>query len=233
MYYHNGEVKPIWRGRMHAVSLSLFVIYGEVLLVWASTRTEDTERRIAATVLFVGSTLLCFAISADFHLYPFESPASEDLARRADHIGVVLLCFGNAIPVALLVYTHTAMVVFLVLSAVFTALAVLYSCVKKLEPQPTDRLASTLYCLLVATQFIFAYQVWDAVPHWVFALWLTSYVIEGLGALCYQLGLGDSELWYCCCPPAVFGSHELFHLATVVGQLLLCTVHFYLIAIRG
>lgn len=231
MHYHNGEVKPVWRGRMHVVSLVLFVVYGIVLVLWASSRVDDTEKRIAAAIVFVGCTLLCFAISADFHLYPFASPETEDMARRADHIGVALLCFGNAVPVALLVYTHTAMVVFLVLSAVFTTAAVVYSCIKELEPKPADRLSSVLYCLLVSTQFIFAYQVWDGVPHWAFALWLTSYLVEGLGALCYQLGIGDTE-WYCCCPSTVWGAHEFFHLATVIGQLLLCTVHFYLIAIR-
>lgn len=230
--YFDGELKPATRGWIHDLSLVVIGVYGIVLVMWASSRATDTERRVASALVFVGCTMVCFAVSAFYHLHLFQTPETENRARRTDHACVALLCFGNAFPMALLVYSHTSMIVFLVVSSVITAAAMVYSWAKELEERHANRAASVMYCLLVLSQFIFAHEVYWWTPHWVFALWITVYVVQGLGALCYQLDLGSSDKWYCCCPPSVFGAHELFHLASVLGQLLLCVVHFYVIALR-
>lgn len=239
MRYKSGEVKPLYRGVFHEASIALFAVYGAILVLWASTRGTDQTHRIVSAVVFPFGTLLCFLVSAVYHRKDWKTAQAENVARRFDHMCINVLHFCNGLPIALLVYSYPARVTWFAVSGTVALVGIAYSwykAIEELDPgeqmTTTNRLASVMYCVLVLSQFMFAHQVFWWTPGWVFGLWVTSYIIEGLGALAYQLHVGDTDKWWCFCPPADFSSHEIFHLCTILGQLMLCVVHFDIIAIR-
>lgn len=231
-YYQDGNPKSVARGWLHEYAALAFLVYGVVLVLLAAAQPERTQDRVAAALVFVMGTLLCFSISAAYHRIEWGSAERENTVRRWDHACISVLLFADAFPMALLVYSHVAMLIFLGVSGAVALAAMVYSWRKELEAKQTNALACGMYIVLATLQFSFAHQVyWWAGPHWVFALWITSYAVDALGAAAYKFGLGDTE-YYCCCHPSVFSSHDIFHACTVAAQAMLAIVHFYVIVVR-
>ena len=90
------EVKPTWRGWIHAGTFPLAIVLGIVLLVLA----DGMAARVSGAVFFA-SSLLLFGVSALYHRFNW-SPTIKRLLKRADHSNIFLLIAGTYTPLAVL-----------------------------------------------------------------------------------------------------------------------------------
>ncbi len=90
------EVRPTWRGWIHAVTAPVAVVAGLVLVALA----DGPEARWACVVFALTSVLL-FGNSALYHRVDW-SPPMKRLLKRVDHANIFLLIAGTYTPLALL-----------------------------------------------------------------------------------------------------------------------------------
>src|SRR5690554_1358487 len=88
------EVKPTWRGWLHAVTFPIAIVAGIVLIVLA----EGAPAKWAAAV-FMASSLLLFGNSALYHRIDW-APKTKLILKRIDHANILLLIAGTYTPLA-------------------------------------------------------------------------------------------------------------------------------------
>jgi hemolysin III len=202
--------KPLLRGWLHLVAFCVTIVAGPILV----TRAPNASTAVALTVYAISMAGL-FGVSASFHRKNW-SPAARRKMRRVDH------------------------------STIFVAIAGTYTAVAALALSGWTQVLSLCIVWIGAAAGITLRQVWLDAPKWAVAI---PYVVVGWSALLFvpQLlaGLGGTgfgllvvggaaytggalvyalrrpDPW-----PSVFGYHEVFHTATVVGA----TLHFVVIA---
>ena len=90
------EVKPRWRGWIHAGTFPVAVAGGIVLISLAHGATAKW-----ASAVFMLTSMLLFGISALYHRIDWQ-PKTKQLFRRLDHANIFLLIAGTYTPIALL-----------------------------------------------------------------------------------------------------------------------------------
>src|SRR3954469_5479951 len=88
------DVKPTWRGWIHAGTFPLALVAGIVLIVVA----DGSAAKWSAAV-FMATSLLLFGISAVYHRFNW-SPKVKAVFRRLDHSNIFLLIAGTYTPLA-------------------------------------------------------------------------------------------------------------------------------------
>ena len=199
VYDHITEsFRPKWRGRVHAAAAPLFAGAGGVLAFLASGVA------IIASLVFATSMLVCFGVSASYHIVA-KTKSSQQLMQRLDHAAINILIAGTATPIYVLgVPTWWSPY----LLAVTWAGALLGVVLK--VTQRGWRLASGLYLLT-------GWIALAALPAlWVFAGATVAILILG-GGVFYTVGAVLFWLRKLNIKPEVFGYHESWHVATVLG----------------
>ena len=90
------EVKPTWRGWIHAGTFPVAIAAGIVLIALA----QGTPAKWAAAVFMVTSLLL-FGNSALYHRFNW-GPKTKAVLKRIDHANILLLIAGTYTPLATL-----------------------------------------------------------------------------------------------------------------------------------
>lgn len=90
------DVKPTWRGWIHAGTFPLAIVLGIVLLVLA----HGVPAKVSSAV-FVLCSLLLFGVSALYHRINWK-PRAKSLLRRFDHANIFLLIAGSYTPITVL-----------------------------------------------------------------------------------------------------------------------------------
>jgi hemolysin III len=88
------EIKPTWRGWLHAGTFPVAIAAGIVLIVLA----DGTPAKWAAAV-FMASSLLLFGNSALYHRIDWK-PKTKLILKRIDHANILLLIAGTYTPLA-------------------------------------------------------------------------------------------------------------------------------------
>ncbi|MCC4906798.1 hemolysin III family protein [Microbacterium sp. cx-59] len=206
------EVKPTWRGWIHAGTFPVAVIAGIVLVVVA----DGAPAKWAAAVFALSSVLL-FGNSALYHRFDWP-PRTKLLLKRIDHANILLLIAGTYTPLAVLALPPSKSVLLLSLVWGGAALGILFRVFWVNAPR---LLYVALYLLLG----------WAAVMYMpdLFAANVVMMVLVIVGGLLYTFGavvyaIKRPNPW-----PGVFGFHEIFHVCTVLaflchwtGSLLIC-----------
>ncbi|MEY3908872.1 MAG: hypothetical protein RLZZ90_779 [Actinomycetota bacterium] len=87
------EIKPTWRGWIHAGVLPIVIVGGIVLVMLAN----GTPAKIT-TAIFFASSLLLFGNSALYHRFNW-SPKVKLALKRIDHANIFLLIAGSYTPI--------------------------------------------------------------------------------------------------------------------------------------
>src|SRR6478609_8972642 len=103
------EVKPTWRGWIHAGTFPVTIAAGIVLIVLA----EGAPAKWASAV-FVLSSMLLFGNSALYHRFNCK-PKTKLVLKRIDHANIFLLIAGTYTPLAVLALPPDKGVLLLVL----------------------------------------------------------------------------------------------------------------------
>lgn len=196
------EIRPTWRGWIHAAVFPVALVAGIVLIVVS----QGAQAKWAAAV-FMATSLLLFGNSALYHRFDW-SPRVKVVLKRIDHANILLLIAGTYTPLATLALPPEKGVLLLSLVWSGALLGILFRVFWINAPR---WLYVALYLLLG----------WAAVMYLVDLLHanVAMMVLVIVGGLLYTGGaivyaLKKPNPW-----PGHFGFHEIFHVCTVLAFL--------------
>ena len=196
------DLKPTWRGWIHAGTFPVTIAAGIVLLVLA-----DGAAAKWSSAVFVVSSMLLFGNSALYHRFNWK-PRTRVILKRIDHANIFLLIAGSYTPITVLALPPSKAV--LLLSLVWGG-AILGIAFRVFWIHAPRWLYVPLYLLLGwgAMMFIVDFFRADVV---MMTLILAGVLCYSVGAVVYGLKKPNPV-------PGVFGFHEIFHTLTVVAFL--------------
>jgi len=200
--YDRADVKPTWRGWIHAGTFPLAIVLGVILIVAA-----DGAAATISSSVFVASSLLLFGISALYHRIDW-SPTTKAVFKRLDHANIFLLIAGSYTPITVLALPHDKSVLLLWLVWTGAGIGILFRVFWIGAPR---WLYVPLYLLLGYASLIFIVDFFQAN-----AVMMTLILV---GGLCYTVGAIVYGLKKPNPFPGKFGFHEIFHTLTLVAFL--------------
>ncbi|TFD28178.1 MULTISPECIES: PAQR family membrane homeostasis protein TrhA [Cryobacterium] len=199
---HPEDVKPTWRGWIHAGTFPVTIVAGIVLLVLA----EGSAAKISSAV-FVLSSMLLFGNSALYHRFNWQ-PRTRIMLKRIDHANIFLLIAGSYTPITVLALPPAKATLLLWLVWGGAGLGIIFRVFWIHAPR---WLYVPLYLVLGYGALLFIVDFFQAnAPMMTLIL---------IGGLCYTVGAVIYGLKKPNPIPGVFGFHEIFHTLTVVAFL--------------
>nr|WP_201471548.1 hemolysin III family protein [Microbacterium hydrocarbonoxydans] len=196
------DIKPTWRGWLHAATFPVAIVAGIVLIAVA----QGGAAKWAAAV-FMATSLLLFGNSALYHRIDW-SPKVKMILKRIDHANILLLIAGTYTPLAVLALPPEKGSLLLVFVWSGALLGILFRVFWINAPR---WLYVALYLLLGWAAVMYLADLFVAN-----ATMMALVIIGGLlytgGAVIYALKKPNP--W-----PGHFGFHEIFHLCTVLAFL--------------
>lgn len=196
------DIRPTWRGWIHAATFPVAIAAGIVLIVLADGAAAKT-----ASAVFMATSLLLFGNSALYHRFDW-SPRVKTILKRIDHANILLLIAGTYTPIAVLALPSEKGMLLLALVWGGAVLGILFRVFWIHAPR---WLYVALYLLLG----------WAAVMYLVDLLQanVAMMVLVCVGGLLYTAGavvyaMKRPNPW-----PGHFGFHEIFHVCTVLAFL--------------
>jgi hemolysin III len=196
------DVKPTWRGWIHAGTFPLAIAAGIVLISLA----EGAPAKWSAAVFMVTSLLL-FGISAVYHRFNW-SPKVKAIFRRIDHSNIFLLIAGTYTPLAICALPPDKALILLSLVWGGALLGIGFRIFWLKAPR---LLYVALYIVLGWAAMMYIVDLVNANVA-MMVLVLVGGVAYTVGAVFYAIKRPNPI-------PGVFGFHELFHSATVIAFL--------------
>jgi hemolysin III len=196
------EIKPTWRGWIHAGTFPVALAAGVILIIVA----QGAPAKWAAAV-FMTTSLLLFGNSALYHRFNWR-PKVKGILKRIDHANILLLIAGTYTPLAVLALEPQkgALLLFLVWGGAL--LGILFRVFWINAPR---WLYVALYLLLGWAAVMYMVDLLRAGAA-MMVLVCVGGVLYTIGAVIY--GMKKPNPW-----PGRFGFHEIFHVCTVLAFL--------------
>jgi hemolysin III len=195
------EVKPRFRGWLHAATAPLTLAAGIVLIALSPNAATR-----AGSAIFASSALVLFTVSAVYHRGTW-SPRAWAFLRRFDHANIFVLIAGSYTPFTLLLLEGRDRTVLLTVVWVGAGLGVAF---RVLWPHAPRWLYTPIYIALGwAAIFYFADFVANAGTA-VLTLMVVGGLLYTLGGVVYGLRRPNPS-------PTWFGFHEVFHTLTILA----------------
>ncbi|RLP76377.1 hemolysin III family protein [Mycetocola tolaasinivorans] len=196
------EVKPSWRGWIHAGTFPVTIAAGIVLI----TLAHGAEAKWASAV-FTLTSMLLFGNSALYHRINWK-PRTKLIFKRIDHANIFLLIAGTYTPIALLALPNPQGVILLVSVWAGAILGIAFRVFWIGAPR-------WLYVLLyLALGWVAVMYIGDIV-----AVNMATMILVVVGGLLYSGGAVVYALKRPNPVPGHFGFHEIFHVCTVLAFL--------------
>jgi hemolysin III len=196
------EIKPTWRGWLHAGTFPVAIAAGIVLIVLA----HGVPGKWAAAV-FMATSLLLFGNSALYHRFDWK-PRTKAVFRRIDHANILLLIAGTYTPLAVMALAPREGMLLLILVWSGAILGILFRIFWINAPR---WLYVALYLLLGWAAVMYIVPLFQASAPMMILVIVGGVLYTG-GAVVYALKRPNP--W-----PGRFGFHEIFHLCTVLAFL--------------
>ncbi len=196
------EVKPTWRGWIHAGTFPFTIVAGIVLICLAQGAPAKW-----ASAVFVLTSLLLFGNSALYHRFNWK-PKMKLLLKRIDHANIFLLIAGTYTPIAVLALPPDQGTLLLVIVWSGALLGIGFRVFWIGAPR---WLYVVLYLALGWAAVMYLVDIFKANP--------ASMILVIVGGLAYTLGAVAYGLKRPNPFPGKFGFHEIFHTLTVVAFL--------------
>lgn len=196
------ELRPTWRGWIHAATIPIAIALGVVLV----TLADGWFAKLMSAVFFA-SSLLLFGGSALYHRFDW-SPRVKLALKRVDHANIFLLIAGTYTPVATLAlpYPKSTILVSLVWGGALLGIAFRIFWIR--APR---WLYVPLYLLLGWAALMYVGDLFQSAP--------ASMVLIFVGGGFYTLGAVVYALKRPNPSPRHFGFHEIFHACTLLAFL--------------
>ncbi len=196
------EVKPTWRGWIHAGTFPFTIAMGIVLICLAQGAPAKW-----ASAVFMLTSMLLFGNSALYHRFNWK-PKTKLLLKRIDHANIFLLIAGTYTPIAVLALPPDKGVLLLSLVWAGALLGIGFRVFWIGAPR---WLYVILYLALGWAAVMYLVDIFHANP--------ASMVLVIVGGLAYTAGAIAYGLKRPNPFPGRFGFHEIFHTLTVVAFL--------------
>ncbi|MCR2817060.1 PAQR family membrane homeostasis protein TrhA [Microbacterium jiangjiandongii] len=196
------ELKPTWRGWLHAATFPVAIIAGIVLI---SVAQGDPAKW--ASAVFMVTSLLLFGNSALYHRFNW-SPRTLAVLKRIDHANILLLIAGTYTPIAVLALPTPKTVLLLSLVWGGAVLGILFRVFWIDAPR---WLYVALYLVLGWAAVMYLGDLLAANTA-MMVLVVVGGLLYTAGAIVY--GMKKPNPW-----PGHFGFHEIFHACTVLAFL--------------
>ncbi|MBN9224674.1 MAG: hemolysin III [Microbacterium sp. SCN 70-27] len=196
------ELKPSWRGWIHAGTFPVAIAAGIVLIVLS----HGAAAKWAAAV-FMATSVLLFGNSALYHRFSW-GPKTKAVLKRIDHANIMLLIAGTYTPLAVLALPPDKGAVLLILVWSGALLGILFRVFWINAPR---WLYVALYLLLGWAAVLYIVDLFQANAPMMILVIAGGLLYTG-GAICYALKKPNP--W-----PGHFGFHEIFHVCTVLAFL--------------
>ena len=209
------EMRPNWRGRLHAWAFVTAIPLGIILLLTA----ERSAARVASGIYAI-SLVALFGTSAAYHRLA-NCTRSRRIMQRLDHSMIFLLIAGTYTPMCILVLPPAWGIPVL---CVVGAIAVMGMALKLFAFDRVRGLGSVLYIAL-------SWAVIAALPVLVPRLSLFEMMLLFGGGIFYT---GGAIIFSTRRPnprPNVFGYHEVWHACTIVAGI--CHFATISLVVRG
>lgn len=196
------EVRPTWRGWIHAGTLPIAVVLGIVLVSLA----EGVLAKLMCGVFFL-TTILLFGGSALYHRFNW-SPEVKAVLRRIDHANIFLLIAGTYTPVAVLGLPEPQRIM---LISIVWGVALIGIAFRVFWLSAPRWLYVVLYLGLGWAALMYVVDFFRWIP--------VSMTLVFAGGLFYTVGaiiyaMKRPNPW-----PKHFGFHEIFHACTLAAFL--------------
>ncbi len=208
------ELKPTWRGWIHAGTFPVAIAAGIVLITLADGAVAKW-----ACAVFMATSVLLFGNSALYHRFDW-GPRTKAVLKRIDHANIMLLIAGTYTPIAVLALPPQKGILLLTLVWTGALLGILFRVFWINAPR---WLYVALYLLLGWAAVMYLGDLLQASVAMMVLVIVGGLLYTG-GAVCYALKKPNP--W-----PGRFGFHEIFHVCTVLAFLchwtacLLITLH--------
>ncbi len=196
------EIKPTWRGWIHAATFPVAIAAGIVLISLAQGGVAK-----AASAVFMASSLLLFGNSALYHRFTWK-PKMQILLKRIDHANILLLIAGTYTPIAALGLPSGKGTVLLIVVWSATVAGILFRVFWINAPR---WLYVALYIALGWAAVMYLGDLLQANAAMMILVCVGG-VLYTIGAVAYALKRPNP--W-----PGHFGFHEIFHVCTVLAFL--------------
>lgn len=196
------DIKPTWRGWIHAGTFPVAIVLGVVLIVLA----HGLAAKLSSAV-FVVCSLLLFGVSALYHRLNW-SVRTRTLLKRLDHANIFLLIAGSYTPITVLALPHDKAILLLSLVWGGALVGIGFRVFWITAPR---WLYVPLYILLgwAAVMFIADFLAANA----------TMMILIIVGGLFYTVGAVIYGMKRPNPFPGKFGFHEIFHTLTLLAFL--------------
>jgi hemolysin III len=196
------DIRPTWRGWIHAATFPIAIVAGIVLIVLANGTAAKWS-----SAIFLATSMLLFGTSALYHRFDWSTRAKAVL-KRIDHANIFLLIAGTYTPIAVLALPPEKATLLLSLVWGGALLGILFRVFWVGAPR---WLYVALYIVLGWAAVMYIVDLFAAN-----AVMMTLVLVGGLlytfGAVVYALKRPNP--W-----PGHFGFHEIFHVCTVLAFL--------------
>ncbi|WP_395242577.1 hemolysin III family protein [Agromyces sp. MMS24-K17] len=196
------EIKPTWRGWIHAGTFPVAIAAGIVLIVLA----EGAPAKWASAV-FMATSLLLFGNSALYHRFNWK-PRTKVILKRIDHANIFLLIAGTYTPLSVLALPEDKGIVLL---SVVWGVALLGIGFRVFWIGAPRWLYVPIYVLLGWAAVMYLVDLVNANVA-MMVLVVVGGLLYTAGAVVY--GIKKPNPW-----PGTFGFHEIFHTCTVLAFL--------------
>lgn len=196
------DIRPTWRGWIHAATFPIAIAAGVVLIVLA-----DGTAAKWASAIFMATSLLLFGNSALYHRFDW-GPRTRAVLKRIDHANILLLIAGTYTPIAVLALPAEKATLLLSLVWGGALLGILFRVFWIGAPR---WLYVALYLVLGWAAVMYIVDLFQANAV-MMTLVLVGGVLYTVGAVVYAIKRPNP--W-----PGHFGFHEIFHVCTVLAFL--------------
>ncbi|WP_448239066.1 PAQR family membrane homeostasis protein TrhA [Microbacterium paulum] len=196
------ELKPTWRGWIHAGTFPVAIAAGIVLITLADGAVAKW-----ACAVFMATSVLLFGNSALYHRFDW-GPRTKAVLKRIDHANIMLLIAGTYTPIAVLALPPQKGILLLTLVWTGALLGILFRVFWINAPR---WLYVALYLLLGWAAVMYLGDLLQASVAMMVLVIVGGLLYTG-GAVCYALKKPNP--W-----PGRFGFHEIFHVCTVLAFL--------------
>ena len=196
------EIKPTWRGWLHAGTFPVAVAAGIVLIVLAQGAPAKW-----ASAVFMATSMLLFGASAVYHRFNW-GPKAKAVLKRIDHANIFLLIAGTYTPIAVLALPPEKGLLLLSLVWSGALIGILFRVFWIGAPR---WLYVALYLVLGWAAVMYIVDLFQANAA-MMTLVIVGGVLYTLGAVVYAMKRPNP--W-----PGHFGFHEIFHVCTVLAFL--------------
>ncbi|WP_285116139.1 hemolysin III family protein [Leifsonia sp. fls2-241-R2A-40a] len=196
------EVKPTWRGWIHAATFPVTIVLGIVLITLAHGAPAKW-----ASAVFVLTSMLLFGNSALYHRFNWR-PRTKIILKRIDHANIFLLIAGTYTPLAVLALPPSKGILLLTLVWAGALIGIGFRVFWIGAPR---WLYVPIYVALGWAAMMYIVDLVDANVA-MMVLVLVGGIFYTIGAVIYGMKRPNPF-------PGRFGFHEIFHTLTVLAFL--------------